>query len=265
MSPVHVPVLAAAMLCVWPSILCSALSSGPFANASAATTSDSIAKNEMRRFIGESSSWNRPGASGTAARSGVCYGSPPRAGLGPVLVLAPALARRGERDQVNSRYLRYNGAVNPPPPPHPPPPPAAPAPQRLAGHVDDRQPEVFDRGDARRRRQRVTLAREVVLELVQGPREERVHLPDELHLAPLQEVGRVVGGGRHELAHRATVASEPEVQLALHDEIVRDARLGGGVAPDIPEQLAHGEEVAQERARVVRGRRPPAAGASGGG
>src|ERR1044071_443303 len=46
------------------------------------------------------------------------------------------------------------------------------APQRLAGHVDDRQPEVFDRGDARRRRQRVTLAREVVLELVQGPREE---------------------------------------------------------------------------------------------
>src|SRR5689334_16086859 len=46
--------------------------------------------------------------------------------------------------------------------------------QRLRGHIDDRHAEVLGRRDLGRGRQRVALAGEVVLELVQRPREQRV-------------------------------------------------------------------------------------------
>src|SRR5262245_33058571 len=121
----------------------------------------------------------------------------------------------------------------------------------VARHVHDRRSEVLHRGDTRRRRQRVALAREVVLELVECPREQRIDFPHELHLATLQQVRRVIGRGGDEPADRAAVTSEPEIELAFDLQVLGDARLGRRIAPDVSEQLAHREQVTEQRARVV--------------
>src|SRR5690242_5153861 len=136
-SPVYEPDLVAAMLWLWPSILCSALSSVPLANATAATTSDSIANDVIKRFMGGSSWWIRPGSSGTAACGGPSYGCgccddaaccgthcvPPRAGGG---------------DSGHLQVLEVERAVQATTLPAKP---VAAAAQRLARNVDDRQAE----------------------------------------------------------------------------------------------------------------------------
>src|SRR5213594_1945083 len=155
-------------------------SSPLLANATAATITVNAASIERIRFIGMSS------CGGSRADDPV---RPPGGGARNGRGAAPLARSNVERNALNLRF-----AATPVTPVRSPeihwissqlevlevertvepaalsaePLPAAP--QRLAGHVHDGQAQVLHRGDARRRGQRVALARQVVLELVERPR-----------------------------------------------------------------------------------------------